>query len=101
MLYNIMIKPFFRNLKTIIILKQIFNNFLYVKIITHTQNNNNKKMKSIFFISMTSAAKFIGAGLATIGCAGAGAGIGIVFGALVLGISRILYKNLNYFNWLY
>jgi len=58
-------------------------------------------MKSIFFISMTSAAKFIGAGLATIGCAGAGAGIGIVFGALVLGISRILYKNLNYFNWLY
>src|ERR1700760_1776576 len=87
MLYNIMIKIIFRNLKAIIILKQIFNNFLYVKIITHTQNNN-KKMKSIFFISMTSAAKFIGAGLATIGCAGAGAGIGIVFGALVLGISR-------------
>jgi F-type H+-transporting ATPase subunit c len=50
--------------------------------------NKHKKMKSIFFISMTSAAKFIGAGLATIGCAGAGAGIGIVFGALVLGISR-------------
>src|ERR1700761_5036820 len=88
MLYNIMIKTFFRNLKIYIILKQIFNNFLYIKIITNTQNNNNKKMKSIFFISMTSAAKFIGAGLATIGCAGAGAGIGIVFGALVLGISR-------------
>ena len=33
-------------------------------------------------------AKFIGAGLATIGLAGAGVGIGTVFGALVLGISR-------------
>jgi hypothetical protein len=30
----------------------------------------------------------IGAGLATIGLAGAGVGIGTVFGALVLGISR-------------
>ena len=34
------------------------------------------------------AAKFVGAGLATIGLAGAGIGIGTVFGALVLGISR-------------
>ena len=33
--------------------------------------------------------KCIGAGLATIGLAGAGIGIGIVFGALVLGTSRI------------
>ena len=55
-------------------------------------------MKSIFFTAITTTGKYIGAGLATIGCAGAGAGIGIVFGALVLGISRILYKNLNYFN---
>lgn len=30
----------------------------------------------------------IGAGLATIGLAGAGVGIGSVFGALVLGVSR-------------
>jgi len=45
-------------------------------------------MKSIFFSSVTTTGKYIGAGLATIGCAGAGAGIGIVFGALVLGISR-------------
>jgi F-type H+-transporting ATPase subunit c len=37
---------------------------------------------------MLQAAKFIGAGLATIGLAGAGVGIGIVFGALVLGFSR-------------
>jgi F-type H+-transporting ATPase subunit c len=34
------------------------------------------------------AAKFVGAGLATIGLAGAGVGIGTVFGALVLGSSR-------------
>jgi F-type H+-transporting ATPase subunit c len=34
------------------------------------------------------AAKFIGAGLTTIGLAGAGIGIGTVFGALVIGISR-------------
>jgi len=33
------------------------------------------------------ASKYIGAGLATIGLAGAGVGIGTVFGALVLGIS--------------
>ena len=34
------------------------------------------------------AAKCLGAGLATIGLAGAGIGIGTVFGALVLGTSR-------------
>jgi len=37
---------------------------------------------------MLQAAKLIGAGLATIGLAGAGVGIGTVFGALVLGVSR-------------
>lgn len=37
---------------------------------------------------MLQSAKIIGAGLATIGLAGAGVGIGIVFGALVLGTSR-------------
>jgi len=34
------------------------------------------------------AAKLIGAGAATIGLAGAGAGIGTVFGSLVIGIAR-------------
>jgi len=33
-------------------------------------------------------AKIIGAGLSTFGLAGAGAGIGIVFGAFILGVSR-------------
>jgi F-type H+-transporting ATPase subunit c len=34
------------------------------------------------------AAKLIGAGLATIGMAGAGVGIGTVFGSLIIGVSR-------------
>jgi F-type H+-transporting ATPase subunit c len=34
------------------------------------------------------AAKLIGAGAATIGLAGAGAGIGSVFGSLIIGVSR-------------
>lgn len=37
---------------------------------------------------IVTAAKLIGAGAATIGLAGVGAGIGIVFGAFVLGMSR-------------
>ncbi len=45
-------------------------------------------MKTIFFVSLTTAAKSIGAGLATIGVVGAGAGIGIVFAGLVLAVSR-------------
>lgn len=45
-------------------------------------------MNSIFFLSFTIAAKSIGAGLATIGVVGAGAGIGIVFAGLLLSFSR-------------
>lgn len=37
---------------------------------------------------MVVAAKLIGAGLATIGLAGAGAGIGNVFGSLLVAVSR-------------
>jgi F-type H+-transporting ATPase subunit c len=37
---------------------------------------------------MQEGAKLIGAGLATIGVAGTGAGIGIVFGALITGYAR-------------
>jgi len=44
------------------------------------------------------AAKFIGAGLATIGLAGAGVGIGTVFGALVIGVHEILLLKKNYLN---
>jgi F-type H+-transporting ATPase subunit c len=34
------------------------------------------------------AAQKIGAGLATFGLAGAGLGIGVIFGSLILGVSR-------------
>ena len=45
------------------------------------------------------AAKFVGAGLATIGLAGAGVGIGTVFGALVIGISRnVFLSKMRFFN---
>jgi len=45
-------------------------------------------MNTIFFISLTTAAKAIGAGLATIGVVGAGAGIGIVFSGLLNAYAR-------------
>ena len=45
-------------------------------------------MKTVFFVSLTTAAKSIGAGLATIGVVGAGAGIGIVFAGLVIAVGR-------------
>ena len=37
---------------------------------------------------MTQAAKILGSGIATTGLSGAGVGIGVVFGALILGVSR-------------
>lgn len=40
------------------------------------------------------SAKLIGAGLATIGLSGGGVGIGVVFGAFIIGIAR----NPNQFN---
>ena len=54
--------------------------------------------KSIFFLSIVSSSKNLGAGLATIGVVGSGAGIGIVFAGLLLAISRILQKKNVYFN---
>jgi len=45
-------------------------------------------MDHIFFLTLTTAAKSIGAGLATIGVVGAGAGIGIVFAGLLVALSR-------------
>ena len=42
----------------------------------------------IKFITMLQAAKILGTGMATTGLIGAGVGIGIVFGALILGGAR-------------
>lgn len=42
------------------------------------------------------AAKFIGAGAATVGVAGSGAGIGTVFGSLIIGYARyVLLEGKN------
>ena len=44
---------------------------------------------AVCFISkVIQAAKIIGTGLATTGLIGAGVGIGVVFGALILGVAR-------------
>ena len=43
---------------------------------------------NLFFLTLTTSSKNIGAGLATIGVVGAGAGIGIVFAGLLLSFSR-------------
>ena len=44
--------------------------------------------KSVLYISLVSSSKIIGAGLATIGLVGAGAGIGILFSGFLIGVSR-------------
>lgn len=46
------------------------------------------KFDPAFYSTLLSGFKSIGAGLATIGLAGTGAGIGIVFSALVMAVSR-------------
>lgn len=38
--------------------------------------------------ALTQIGKSVGAGLATIGLAGAGVGVGVVFGSLIFGLSR-------------
>lgn len=55
---------------------EIFNTNIYLYMVI--------VIKSI----MIQAAKIIGTGLATTGLIGAGAGIGVVFGALILGVAR-------------
>ena len=42
----------------------------------------------MLFVLILQAAKLIGGGVATVGLAGAGIGIGTVFGALIINISR-------------
>lgn len=55
----------------------------------HGVKMGSSPIKSIvFFYLMLKVGQLIGAGLATISLAGSGVGIGIVFGALVLGTAR-------------
>ena len=48
---------------------------------------------------MIQVAKIIGTGLATTGLIGAGVGIGVVFGALILGVARNLSLRAQLFNY--
>ena len=49
---------------------------------------SNPTVSVYYHIMILKAAKMIGAGAATIGLAGSGAGIGTVFGSLVIAVSR-------------
>lgn len=44
--------------------------------------------KTVFYITLVTSSKMIGAGLATIGVAGSGVGIGILFAGFVTSLSR-------------
>ncbi|ETE71670.1 ATP synthase lipid-binding protein, mitochondrial, partial [Ophiophagus hannah] len=62
-------------------------------IFTGSQNAGNQLALREFQTSalnrdIDTAAKFIGAGAATVGVAGSGAGIGTVFGSLIIGYAR-------------
>jgi len=44
--------------------------------------------QAVFYMAIVQGSKYIGAGLATMGVIGAGIGIGVVFGGLLVAISR-------------
>lgn len=48
---------------------------------------------------MIQSAKIIGSGIATTGLIGAGIGIGVVFGALILGVARNPMKQNDLFSY--
>ena len=47
------------------------------------------------------SAKLVGAGMATIGIIGAGIGIGVLFGALLISMSRNPYMEDNFLKYLF
>ena len=58
--------------------------YFYMKNLTLIEGTSINYKES----KMIQAAKIIGTGLATTGLIGAGVGIGVVFGALIIGVSR-------------
>lgn len=50
--------------------------------------NSYRYVKNFFSVTIITFAKLLGGGLATISIAGSGVGIGVVFGALILGLAR-------------
>ena len=57
-------------------------------VVFYTSYTKMKIYVFILYFLMLLSAKIIGTGLATTGLIGAGVGIGIVFGCLILGVSR-------------
>lgn len=62
--------------------------FIFIIITFSLDINKVCSMDTSIFVALTSAAKFIGAGMATSGVIGAGAGIGIVFAGLLKALCR-------------
>ncbi|XP_053118081.1 ATP synthase F(0) complex subunit C1, mitochondrial [Hemicordylus capensis] len=56
--------------------------------ISHRQLAHREFQTTAVSHDIDTAAKFIGAGAATVGVAGSGAGIGTVFGSLIIGYAR-------------
>ncbi|XP_010119899.1 PREDICTED: ATP synthase F(0) complex subunit C1, mitochondrial-like, partial [Chlamydotis macqueenii] len=56
--------------------------------VSHAQLTRREFQTSAVSRDIDTAAKFIGAGAATVGVAGSGAGIGTVFGSLIIGYAR-------------
>ncbi|KFQ21533.1 hypothetical protein N332_08171, partial [Mesitornis unicolor] len=56
--------------------------------VSHSQLSRREFQTSAVSRDIDTAAKFIGAGAATVGVAGSGAGIGTVFGSLIIGYAR-------------
>ncbi|KFQ66975.1 hypothetical protein N335_00313, partial [Phaethon lepturus] len=56
--------------------------------VSHPQLIRREFQTSAVSRDIDTAAKFIGAGAATVGVAGSGAGIGTVFGSLIIGYAR-------------
>jgi len=64
------------------ILGSLRNTYKFAPVVNRCLSTTSNKK------DIDSAAKFIGAGAATVGVAGSGAGIGNVFGSLIIGYAR-------------
>lgn len=59
----------------------------------------NLEIKELFVTTILDMSKNVGAGLATIGLAGSGIGVGYVFGSLLIAISRAPEHKDTYFRY--
>jgi|SRR5215471_10668215 F-type H+-transporting ATPase subunit c len=73
------------------------NNF-YLNLIK-TLRHYFRCLLKLFYYIMLQAAKYIGAGMATIGLAGAGVGIGVVFSGLITAVARNPQMRGQLFNY--